>query len=389
MFGGMHENPQILVVDDEPAGVGVMARALKKLGRVQTATSAEEGWELAQATHFDLVVSDQRMPGMSGVELLGKIAEQDVHIGRILLTGYADIHATIDAINTGRIHEYVNKPCPPDQLRMSAGSVLERTMLARQNESLNVELGHKNEELEGALRTVRALVERVVESEKLSAIGAMIATVVHDFRAPLSVILSASREIVREESLPIDEVRELATQMVEEGDRMTRMCSELLDVTHVTVGEAQLEEENLADVLESALAVLLQDASHAGVDIDTEFEREIVLPLDEDRLRRAILNLGYNAVEAMPEGGRLKVTTRQVSDEIVISISDTGDGIPDEIRDRLFEPFVTSGKPRGSGLGLAIVSKVVGEHNGSVEVDKPEAGTGTVFHLRFPLTESV
>lgn len=382
----MEEQVEILVVDDEPMGAQVVARALRKLGRVSIATSAEEGWQLAESTRFDLVVSDQRMPGMSGVELLGKIAAQSAHIGRILLTGYADINATIDAINTGRIHQYLTKPCPPEQLRITAGSVLERVRLSRENATLTAELRHKNDELEAALRTVRALVERVVESERLSAIGEMIANVVHDFRGPLSVISSASREIANEGGLPDDEVHELARQMVDEGDRMIRMCSELLDVTHVTVGEAKMEPGDLADVLHSAVAALLHDASLAGVVIETDFDDELHVAIDQDRLRRAILNLGFNAIEAMGDGGVLRIEASQSHDETIISISDTGHGIPPELLDRIFEPFVTGGKERGTGLGLAIVSKVIREHGGSIEVGKPEGG-GTVFHLRFPLPE--
>lgn len=376
------EKPQILAVDDERAGVDLVARALRKVGKVQTATSAEEGWTLAQSTKFDLVISDQRMPGTTGVELLKRIAEQDHHTGRILLTGYADINATIDAINEGGVHAYVSKPCPPDQLRMAATTILERTALARRNAELTDELSFKNEELEAALRTVRALIERVVASERLSAIGEMIANVVHDFRGPLSVILSAGRELAREEALPFDEVRELAQQMVAEGDRMTRMCGDLLDVTHVTVGEASREQEDLASVMSASIGALVRDASVAGVQIETDFEEGIRLALDEDRFRRAILNLGYNAIDAMPDGGVLRFRTVRDAGRVIVSVSDTGEGVPDEVRDRLFEPFATFGKQGGTGLGLAIVRKVVSEHEGEIEVGKPDGG-GTVFQLVF------
>ena len=109
------------------------------------------------------------------------------------------------------------------------------------------------------------------------------------------------------------------------------------------------------------------------------------LPLDVDRLQRALRNLVQNACEAMPEGGRLHVESRREGDFATIRVVDNGPGIPEDIADRLFEPFVTAGKPNGSGLGLAVVRKVLDDHGGSVAATKPEGG-GAAFELRLPLT---
>ena len=105
--------------------------------------------------NYDIVISDQRMPGISGVELLAKVSEAKPLTGRVLLTGYADIEATIDAINNGRIHAYINKPCAPDQLRMITTATLERVRLERTNERLVEELSGKNDELEEVLASLR------------------------------------------------------------------------------------------------------------------------------------------------------------------------------------------------------------------------------------------
>lgn len=151
----MSEKPRVLAVDDEQRGVELIARTLRRSAVVDVATTGEEAWDLFQHGDYNIVISDQRMPGISGVELLTKVSEAKPLTGRVLLTGYADIEATIDAINKGRIHAYLNKPCPPDQLRMITTTTLDRVELERTNERLLKELSGKNDELEEVLASLR------------------------------------------------------------------------------------------------------------------------------------------------------------------------------------------------------------------------------------------
>ncbi|NNL65611.1 MAG: hybrid sensor histidine kinase/response regulator [Myxococcales bacterium] len=380
----MPDRPRLLAVDDERQGVALLSRSLRRLGEVHPATSGEEAWALLEQQDFDLVVSDQRMPGMSGVELLARVAERDAHVGRILLTGYADVHATVDAINDGQVHAYLHKPCPPEVLVGTVKSVLERVELARENVRLVGQLRERNHALETALGELRASQQRAIEAERLSAIGSMIATIVHDFRSPVAIVGSAGRELAAAADRLPDDLAACASQIVEEGDRMARMGSELLEVTRASTGSVARVEDALDDVVEAALIGLTEEASRAGVELRTDLGSGARLAIDEDRLRRALLNLGFNAIEAMPEGGLLEVTSLCEAGDAIVSIRDTGCGIPDEIRERLFEPFVTAGKRNGSGLGLAIVKKIVEEHGGRVEVGKAEGG-GTRFELHFPV----
>ena len=132
----MQEDPRILAVDDESRGVELVKRILRKSAEVETATCGEAAWELLQDRDFDLVISDQRMPGMSGVELLARVAEAFPFTGRILITGYAEAVDTVDAINRARVHAYLNKPCPPNQLSLTVDSVLDRVETLRENARL-------------------------------------------------------------------------------------------------------------------------------------------------------------------------------------------------------------------------------------------------------------
>jgi DNA-binding NtrC family response regulator len=161
----MAQSYQILVVDDEPRGAELMARTLRRFGSVERAESAEAAWELIQESRFDLVISDQRMPKMSGVELLTRVADLDDSIGRVLITAYSDLKAATDAINRGRVHAYLPKPCLPDKLRDCADAVLKRTQQGRETASLLTELAEKNRKLAEAVRQASAMSGALGEDE--------------------------------------------------------------------------------------------------------------------------------------------------------------------------------------------------------------------------------
>jgi signal transduction histidine kinase len=376
---------RILVVDDEPRALELVVRTLRKVGHVETAPSADVARGMLEAGSFDLVISDQRMPGMSGVDLLGFAAERDETCGRILLTGYADLEATVEAINRGRVHAYLHKPCSAEELRAVVQSTLGRARLAKDNARLVAVVTEQNDALRQALASLESAQQRLVASERLAAIGRMIAVIVHDLRTPISVVRSAGGETARlGRELPNDEIVSLGDEVVTESDHMQRICSDMLEVTRVSEGHGSPVATALDDLVEDALAHLIESAARDAVQVVFELRAGVTLPLDADRMRRALRNLAQNALEAMPNGGLLRVATRTDAGAVVISVTDTGCGIPDDIRERVFEPFVTAGKSGGSGLGLAIVRKVVEDHGGAIAIGKPEGG-GTAFHLSLPL----
>jgi len=381
----MENSRRILVVDDEPRSAELMKRALFSLGEVEMALTGEDAWEIARRGGIDLVISDQHMPGMSGVELLERVAELDEFTGRVVLTGYADIDAAVAAINGGRVHAYLTKPCPPEQLEVIARSVMERVRLARENERLVHDLSQMIRKLKKTLGSLAESQQRVVASERLAAIGRMSAMIVHDMRGPLSVLRSSGSEVIRAaKTAHSSDLQDLGVGIIEESDRLNRICSELLEVARASEREIQPSEKDLDDVVRAALAQVVEQASLAGVRVELDLGCGARVPIDEDHVRRALLNLAGNAIQAMPDGGLLRFVSRRDGQWAVVSVLDTGVGIPEEVRDDLFEPFVTAGKAGGTGLGLAVVKTVMDKHHGEVEVGKAEGGE-TAFHLRFPL----
>ena len=309
----MERSARILVVDPDPDHLELLQRTLAGSWSVETSSSGDEALALARASDPHVVIADQRLSSLSGLELLNTLGERDPHLGRILLTNYGDTQASIDASEGGRVDAFVAKPCMPHQLRMMVRSVLERCQLERENAELVLRLTSKNQELRGALESLRTLQRRVVDTERLSAIGRMITMIVHDFRNPLTVLRSGCDEIVNGD-LDAGELTTISQEMYEETERMNRMCTDLLNVSRTSGGTISQSKIALDECVEAAANALSHEATPAGVQIQANLDSHIEMLLDEDRLRRVLTNLGHNAIEAMPSGGILRFHTRLADD---------------------------------------------------------------------------
>jgi len=231
-----------------------------------------------------------------------------------------------------------------------------------------------------ALHHVELLEERL-RGERLSTIGQMIATIVHDFRNPMTAIKGYGSLL--EEDVSAERRRQYASLIVEETDRMGGMIEEILEFTRgerATLRPRAVTVSALADAVERVVGPELDPR---GVSFRRELAYDGELILDVDRLTRALLNFTTNALDAMPSGGTLTLSSRRAGDRIELALSDTGVGIPDELLPRLFEPFFTHGKPRGLGLGMSIARKIVEEHGGRVQIAS-RRGQGTCVTLSMP-----
>ena len=222
-------------------------------------------------------------------------------------------------------------------------------------------------------------------AERLEAVAELSASLAHEIKNPLASIRSAIEQLARSPRTTTDE-RTLADLIVRESDRLSRLLSEFLDFARVRV--AQIEPVDLAAVARGAanLAAAHPDKPENVEVVCNGSSDGMVVDGDEDLLHRAVFNLALNAVQASPEGGRVRVELAPLSMDqvpagvsfdrggVAVRVSDDGPGIPAEIRDRLFDPFFTT-KPGGSGLGLSIVHRAIEAHSGFVFVDSDDRGT--------------
>jgi len=232
-----------------------------------------------------------------------------------------------------------------------------------------------------ALHHVELLEERL-RSERLSTIGRMIATIVHDFRNPMTAIKGYGGLL--EEDVPAERRRQYARLVMEEMDRMGGMIDEILEFTRGERATLRPRPVTVAALADAVERVVTPELKSRGVSFrrDLGFDGELIV--DVDRLTRALLNFVGNALDAMPDGGTLTLTSRRAEGRVELVVSDTGVGIPEELQPRLFEPFFTHGKPRGLGLGMSIARKIVEEHGGEVRLES-RAGEGTRVTVQMPL----
>jgi signal transduction histidine kinase len=235
------------------------------------------------------------------------------------------------------------------------------------------------------LRSVNStFVSELMRSERLSTVGTMANSIIHDIKSPMTVILSCADLIRMRSSDPdIDDFVGLINKAV---DKMLDMTQELLDFAR---GESSLQFERLpANAVFAEIADELRGAIGPKVHLVREDDCRVEIMVDAGRFARVLLNLVKNAVDAMPQGGILRLTVQQdAAGRVLFQVSDTGVGISDELMSRLFEPFVTHGKSKGTGLGLAIAKSVVQAHQGVITA-RSKPGAGAVFEVSLPAADT-
>ena len=228
------------------------------------------------------------------------------------------------------------------------------------------------------LRLERELAER----ERLASLGRMAATVAHEIKNPLSAIKSIAQVMREDENLRDEYERDLGL-IVGETDRLSQSVTQLLSFAR---RESPAGQPLSADELVRSVVDLFRaNAREQGIVLDCEVNVQADLAgRSVAAVRDALSNLLLNALQATPQGGRVSLTATAGNNELVISVQDSGSGVPADLRDRIWEPFFTT-RQRGTGLGLAIVRKRVQEIGGSASLEMGQNGHGALFQLRVPL----
>ena len=217
------------------------------------------------------------------------------------------------------------------------------------------------------------------KADRLATIGNMMSTMVHDLRTPMNNIFGFVDLMLEEDDRTTrDEYAEIINEQIK---ILTNMTTDVLDFAKgkTTI----LPRKHPVDKLVSDFVKFFEgDIQKRGFKLEWAVNVSSMVYVDPEKINRVFMNIMKNALEAMEKGGTFRIEAGQINGEILFSLSDTGSGIPEEIRDRLFDSFVTSGKEGGTGLGLAIVKKVIDEHKGRIEVES-ETGVGTTFKIYF------
>lgn len=359
-------SPFVLYVDDDTSNLVVFESGLRDELPVLTAKSGAEALETMRRHEVAVLLTDQRMPGMSGVELIERVRSEYPDTIRMLVTAYSDLEAAIGAINRGHVHLYLRKPWEPVELKLALAQARDRYLAGRR---------------------VVELERRLTATERMYALGVIAAGVAHEIRTPLTALLM-NLELV---------------QMLLDGDLAPPAVNQLRN----SVGDAVLAVKAITDITNS---IELSTRSHNDTAVDLrevvelacrsvkgevrrrgklDVELRSVPPVwgSRTRLGQVALNLLVNALEALEpssaDRNHIKVRLYSEGSQVVFSVEDNGPGIEPRDLKRIFDPLFTTKSEGGTGLGLAISRQILQELGGTIDL-VTELGRGSTFFVRLP-----
>ncbi len=238
------------------------------------------------------------------------------------------------------------------------------------------------QELAEDFNAMAARLREYREEERLALVGRMASTLIHDIKSPLGTI-TASARLLSTRGMSDEERESTADMTVAQVQRIAGMLQEILDFSRGEGKDPETQLVNVDEFIADLRPELKAHCTEHGIELVVETNGGCDVRADPDKLRRAVVNIATNAVEAMGDEGRLTLRAKCDGPGVAIAIADTGPGIPPEVADTLFEPFVTRGKPNGTGLGLAISSSIVGAHGGTLEASNVPDG-GAAFTIWLP-----
>lgn len=378
----------VLFLDDEENILNSLKRLLmsEPFG-IATTSDAGQALDIISKEKIKVVFSDERMPGISGVEFLGQVKGKFPDIVRILFTGYADISAAEGAINIGGVYRFINKPWNGNELKNTIHQAIQHYDLIMENRQLFEMTKRKNEELEVANRKLNGLYETQKE---------FTSTVSHELRTPLASIKTAIDIVVSGTPGPLNpDQKNFLDKARNNVDRLTRLINDILDLSKLEAGKTQLNFE-IRDI--NAITLEIADIQQAvaqkkGLFMRTELAEDIApVPLDVDKMHQVLSNLISNAIKFTEQGGvTLKTRNNKEANHVEVCVEDTGGGISQEDIPKLFKKFQQLGDPAmrktgGTGLGLAICHEIIKQHGGKIWITSEE-GKGSCFHFILPIQE--
>jgi len=374
---------KILAVDDDGGNLVILDALLSDSYSVTTTTSPREALGLVEREEFDMVISDQRMPEITGVELLKAVRERHPYTVRVIISAYSDARAILQAINEGEVYRFILKPWEPEDVLNVVRQGLEYRLSMLTIRKLGVELHRRNEKLTSTLDELRRTQEKLLESARLATVGQLTASVVRELKNHVSGVKMLA-DMTRSMEVP-----ESLSEYIRVGADSAQSLFDLVCGigSFAATGEWKLKRvrASLNVVVEEALRVARLDARARTVAPQIKPDPELpVIPLDVEKMRQMVVNLLLNALDATPAGGTIEVATyRAGPNRIGVRVEDTGKGIPPELLDRVGDPFVST-REDSLGLGLAVCRNVVEAHGGTIEIQSAP-GKGTRVSAELPV----
>lgn len=375
---------RILVVDDEKQVRQLYFEALTKMGpfNVELADTAEEALQKVGKEDFDLVLTDLKLPGMDGIQLVTEIVLSKPEIITVVITGYGTIDSALEAMKRGA-SDYLRKPVDLQELIL-------RLRKALDEKNRFVGLAEAVEKLERANHELKMLDE--MKSEFVSIAS-------HELRTPLTVIKSQIQLVLEGKAGRINKTQTKSFSMMEENvNRLVETVNDLLDLSRIQSGkiEMRLEEFDVIDLIEFIIALFGIEAGKKSIVLKNDVSQtSLCVHADRQKVERILMNLVGNAVKFTPEAGEISLSATVLEGKgnaVVFSVRDSGIGIAEAQLEKIFQKFhrvegTLRGSGEGTGLGLAIAKGLVEAHHGKIWVES-EIGKGSVFSFTLPILKN-
>lgn len=411
----------ILVVDDNPTNIQVLFDVLSEIGyRVAIAKSGDAALQRLQSFHPDLILLDVMMPGMDGFEtcqhLKANSATRDIPV--IFMTALCDTVDKVRGLRLGAV-DYLTKPIQHEE-------VLARIQVHLQLSNAQKNLARQTHELSQSLENLQQAQLQLVQSEKMSTLGQLVAGVAHELNNPINFI-AANLDPAQAYVQDLTALIELYQECYPEPDPRIQKWMEEIDVAYVKedllklIASMKLGSDRIHDLalslrnfsrldttalvtvdvqegIESTLVILqhrLKASAHLpAIQIVRDYGQSCLVECYPSQLNQVFMNLLGNAIDALEESAHpapvITIRTAVYQGQVNITIADNGSGIPDDIRERLFEPFFTTKAiGKGTGLGLSISHQIVAEkHHGKIDCHST-LGQGTEFVIQIPVRQPI
>ncbi len=382
MLGDDLATAKILIVDDEPTNVRLLERMLSGAGydKVVATTDARMAQELYRREQPDLVLLDLMMPHLDGIAVLGQLradTPQNTYVPVLVLTADAGVAAKRKALAAGA-HDFLTKPFENFEVLLRIRNLLGTRRLYTALERHNRSLAEIVEE-----RTARLL-----QSEKVAAMGSLLAGVAHELNNPLTVLSAQAQLLLTQQGPPV--FLRGAQRIHAAAERSVRIVRNFLALARQRPPERG--EMSLKLVAEGSLELLAYELRVDDVEVVVDLPDDLpILWADRHQFHQVFVNLLTNAHHAMrPQDTLRRITVTahhdRAADRVDLRLADTGPGMAPEIQARIFEPFFTT-KPagEGTGLGLSLCRAIVEEHGGTITVESGRPGRGTTFVISLPV----
>jgi len=359
----------ILCVDDESDNVDALERLFRKKYRVLKATSGKQALQLLKDEKVALIISDQRMPEMTGVDFLEQSMKSNPESVRILLTGFTDIESVIAAINSGQIYRYVTKPWDPRDLMTAVDRGIERY-------EMTAELKEKNKALRDALDELKTL--DAAKDQFMILIN-------HELKTPLTSLLSFL-ELLNETGLT-DEQKKYVDRISQSGQRLKEIIVDVLEIVSAETGRTPLNEETVetrhickavADGLYELALQKKQSINIVGKNLKIELDRKIIINV----LKRLL----HNAIKFGDAESEIKIEADGDSSGVTFAIENEGKTIKTEAIQRILKPFSLDedimNHSKGLGLGLAVSQSLLKRHGSHLEISSQKSKTRVSFKIQ-------